>query len=154
MLKFISRECSWKFVNFSSLFLKNQWIFENRSKIVKLRKGLTRFGWHFECWAVQKCAECLLHHLGTCFASQAYTFWLSAAPTRTVRAACIWRILFAIPLGLAATLRAAWWFRLRSRVFRSGDACQKRFSWFSDWNPKVQTRVNLVDLVKSFQTDS
>ena len=26
------------------------------------------------------------------------------------------------------------------------------FSWFSDWNPKVQNCVNRVDLVKSFQT--
>ena len=51
---------------------------------------------------------------------------------------------------------------------RPEDACQKRFSWFSDWSPKVQkcvnylifnfgsflpkdARVNLVDLVKSFQ---
>ena len=25
-------------------------------------------------------------------------------------------------------------------------------AWFSDWIPKVQTRINLVDLVKSFQT--
>ena len=32
------------------------------------------------------------------------------------------------------------------------DACQKRFSWFFYWIPKVQKRVNLVDLVKSFQT--
>ena len=26
------------------------------------------------------------------------------------------------------------------------------FSWFSDWNPKVQKHVSLVDLVKSFPT--
>ena len=32
------------------------------------------------------------------------------------------------------------------------DACQKRFSWFFYWIPKVQKRKNLVDLVKSFQT--
>ena len=50
-------------------------------------------------------AECLLHHRGTCFASQAYIFWISAAPTRTVRAACIVHLLFATPLGLAASLR-------------------------------------------------
>ena len=25
------------------------------------------------------------------------------------------------------------------------------FSWFSDWNPKVQKHVNLVELVESFQ---
>ena len=50
-------------------------------------------------------AECLLHHRGTCFASQAYIFWLSAAPTRTVSAACIVHLLFATPLGLAASLR-------------------------------------------------
>ena len=31
------------------------------------------------------------------------------------------------------------------------DACQKRFSWFSHWSPKVQKFVNVVDLVKSFQ---
>ena len=33
---------------------------------------------------------------------------------------------------------AAWWFRLRGRELRPEDACQKRFSWFSDWSPKVQ----------------
>ena len=32
------------------------------------------------------------------------------------------------------------------------DACPKRFSWFFYWIPKVQKRVNLVNLVKSFQT--
>ena len=37
-------------------------------------------------------------------------------------------------------------------MLRPEGACQKRFSWFSDWSPKVQKRVNLVDLVKSFQT--
>ena len=37
----------------------------------------------------------------------------------------------------------AWWFRLRSRGLRPEDACQKRFSWFSDWSPKVQKCVNL-----------
>ena len=37
-------------------------------------------------------------------------------------------------------------------VFRPDDACQKRFSWFPDWIQTVQTCVNLVDLVKSFQT--
>ena len=66
----------------------------------------------------------------------------------------------------------------RGRVLRPEDACQKRSSWFSDWSPKVQKcvsvfsvlyifnisfstsvlfskrriSVNLVDLVKSFQT--
>ena len=42
-------------------------------------------------------------------------------------------------------------FRLRGRELRPEDACQKRFYWFSDWSPKVQKCVNLVDLVKSFQ---
>ena len=27
-----------------------------------------------------------------------------------------------------------------------------RFSWFFNWIPKVQKRVNIVDIVKSFQT--
>ena len=36
---------------------------------------------------------------------------------------------------------AACWFRLRSRVLRPEDACQTRFSWFSDWSPKVQKYV-------------
>ena len=36
---------------------------------------------------------------------------------------------------------AAWWFRLRGRELRPEDACQKRFSWFSDWSPKVQKCV-------------
>ena len=37
---------------------------------------------------------------------------------------------------------------------RSGaeDACQKRFSWFFYWIPKMQKFLNLVDLVKSFPT--
>ena len=34
------------------------------------------------------------------------------------------------------------------------DACPKRFSWFFYWIPKVQTCVNLVDLVKSFRVPS
>ena len=35
-------------------------------------------------------------------------------------------------------------------MLRPEDACQKRFSWFSDWSPKVQKHVNLEDLVKNF----
>ena len=31
-------------------------------------------------------------------------------------------------------------------------ACQKRFSWFSDWSQKVQKFANIVDLLKSFPT--
>ena len=38
-----------------------------------------------------------------------------------------------------------------SRVFECGAV--HSFSWFSDWSPKVQKCVNLVDLVKSFQTN-
>ena len=49
---------------------------------------------------------------------------------------------------------AACWFRLRGRELRPEDACQKRFSWFSDWSPKVQKCVNLVDLVESFQNSN
>ena len=37
-------------------------------------------------------------------------------------------------------------------MLRPDDACQKRFSWFSDWIQKVQKCVDLADLVKSFQT--
>ena len=44
------------------------------------------------------------------------------------------------------------WFLLRGCVFRPDDACQKRFSWFPEWSQKAQTCVNLVELVKSFQT--
>ena len=36
-----------------------------------------------------------------------------------------------------------------------GPGCYLRisgFSWFSDWNPKVQKYVNIVDLVKRFHT--
>ena len=33
-------------------------------------------------------------------------------------------------------------------VLRPDDACQKRFSWYSDWIQKVQKCVNLVDLDK------
>ena len=36
-----------------------------------------------------------------------------------------------------------------NRFFNS-ERCKKRFSWFFNWIAKVQTRVNLVDLVKSF----
>ena len=39
-------------------------------------------------------------------------------------------------------------------MLRPEDACQKRLSCFSDWNPKLQKYVHLVDLVKSFQTMS
>ena len=48
------------------------------------------------------------------------------------------------------------------RVLRPEDACQKRFSWFFNWIPKVhkcsflpkthKCNVNLVDLVEKFQT--
>ena len=41
---------------------------------------------------------------------------------------------------------------IRGRVLRPEDACQKRFSLFFYWIPKVQKCVNRVDLVKSFQT--
>ena len=44
------------------------------------------------------------------------------------------------------------WFLLRGCGLRPEDACKKRFSWFFYWIPNVQKRVNLVDLVKSFQT--
>ena len=44
------------------------------------------------------------------------------------------------------------WSLLRGCVFRPDDACQKRFSWFPDWIQKVQTCVDLVDLVKSSPT--
>ena len=37
-------------------------------------------------------------------------------------------------------------------VLRPEDACQKHFSWFFNWTPKVLTCVHLVDLVKSFHT--
>ena len=39
------------------------------------------------------------------------------------------------------------WFLLRGRVLRPDDACQKRFSWFSDWIPKVQKRMSLARCV-------
>ena len=48
---------------------------------------------------------------------------------------------------------AAWWFRLRGRELRPEDACQKRFSWFSDWSPKVQKCAHLVELEKCCQTN-
>ena len=35
-------------------------------------------------------------------------------------------------------------------MLRPEDACQKRFSGFFNWIPKVQKRVNLVDLVQRF----
>ena len=50
-------------------------------------------------------------------------------------------------------IAAVCWFLLRGRVLRPEDACQKRFSWFFYWIPKVQKRVNLVDLVRSFPTN-
>ena len=71
-----------------------------------------------------------------------YSLWQSRVPCD---------LLFSIsrrPRCIAAVC----WFLLRGRVLRPDDACQKRFSWFSDWIPKVQKSVNLVDLVKSFQT--
>ena len=44
--------------------------------------------------------------------------------------------LFSTPPGLAALPRPDGFFS--RRVFRPEDACKKRFSWSSDWNPKVQ----------------
>ena len=81
--------------------------------------------------------------LDICLASQASILLLSAAPARTVRAACIVHLLFATPLGLAASLRPD--------GFVSGAVRFVRRT-FADWSPKVQKRVNLVDLAKSFQT--
>ena len=40
----------------------------------------------------------------------------------------------------------------RRGVFRPDAASQKRFSWFPDLIQKVQRKVNLLDLVKSFPT--
>ena len=39
--------------------------------------------------------------------------------------------------------------------FLNSERCRsvKRFSWFSDWNQKVQTCVNIVDLVKRIHTN-
>ena len=39
-------------------------------------------------------------------------------------------------------------------MLRPDDACQKRFSWFLDWIPKLQKCVNLVGLVKRFRTSN
>ena len=49
-------------------------------------------------------------------------------------------------------------FKCRVMVFqldsKKAKVCQSRFSWFFYWIQKVQTCVNLVDLVKSFQTST
>ena len=60
-----------------------------------------------------------------------------AVPSRPFRAECLVHLLFfnsPRPRCIAAVCR----FLLRGCVFRPDDACQKRFSWFSDWIPKVQ----------------
>ena len=49
--------------------------------------------------------------------------------------------LFSTPPGLAALPRPDGFFS--GRVFRPEDACKRRFSWSSDWNPKVQKYVIL-----------
>ena len=86
-----------------------------------------------------------------CPALPDFIFWICAVPTRPVRAECLRHLLFSISPG-PRCIAAVCWFLLRGRVLRPDDACQKRVSWFSDWIQKVQKRVNLVDLVKSFQT--
>ena len=131
-----------------------------------MRKCLTKFSRIFERGAKQKkrkkeesfavptriCrADCSLHHPGTCLASQAFIFWISAVSTRTVRAACPVHppfLYFPRPRRFAAV----WWGLLRGRVLRPEDPCQKRFSWCFYRIPEVQKRVNLVDLVKNFRT--
>ena len=75
---------------------------------------------------------------------------ICAVPTRLGRAECRVHLLFSTsrrPHCVAVVC----WFLFRGCVFRLDDACQKRFSWFPDWIQKVQKRVNLVDLVKSFR---
>ena len=60
-----------------------------------------------------------------------------ALPTRFGRAECRVHLLFSIsrwPRCIAAVC----WFLLWGCVFRPDDACQKRFSRFSDWIQKVQ----------------
>ena len=89
--------------------------------------------------------------------SKRIIFWTCAAlarpcwvRTRCGRAECRVHLLFSTsrrPHCVAVVC----WFLLRGCVFRPDHACQKRFSWFPDWIQKVQTYVNLVDFVKSFQ---
>ena len=40
---------------------------------------------------------------------------------------------------IVSSERCKRWFLFRGCVFRPGDACQKRFLWFSDWIQKVET---------------
>ena len=88
-----------------------------------MRKCLTTFSRIVECGAVQKCAVCFVQ--------------------RTLARS----VFLGFQIGVPRCKR----FLLRGCVLRPDDACQKRFSWFFNWIPKVQKCVNLVDLVKSFQ---
>ena len=74
---------------------------------------------------------------------------ICAVPNRRGRAECRAHLLFS-PSRRPPCIAAVCWFLIWVCVFRPDDACQKRFSWFSDWIQKVQQFVNLVDLVKSF----
>ena len=59
---------------------------------------------------------------------------------------------FSLVLFIPRCIVAVGRFLLRGCVFRPDDACQKRFSWFSDWIPKmriVNPRDDLVDLLKN-----
>ena len=95
-------------------------------------------------------AACLLHHPGAAPRVTGVIFWISVVPTSAGRAACTCALSFRDSprhscCGLIASFPG-------HRVLRPEDACPKRFSWFFYWIPKVQKRVNLVDLVKSSLT--
>ena len=121
-----------KIGEFLTRIAENEQDFEN--KTAKMRKCLTKFSRIVECGAVQKCSP--------------YSHCQRSVP-------CALSFRYSSRLRCFA---AVWWSLLRGRVLSPEDACQKRFSRFSDWRPKLQkcerTRVNLVDLVKSFQTST
>ena len=77
-----------------------------------------------------------------------------SVPTRTVRAACMVHLLFATPLGLAASLRSDG-FVSGAVSFIRRTLARSAFLGFQIWILKVHNCVfcvNLVDLVKGFQT--
>ena len=120
-----------KVLKFRNLFIKvgDVWTtivniqrnFENN--IAKMRKCLKKFRWI---------------RIG---AKVAYSPWQSRVP-------CALSFLYFTQTSLHCCGLLV---LLRGCVFRSDDACQKRFSWFPDWIQKVQKCVNLGDLVKSFK---
>ena len=86
--------------------------------------------------------------------AEASIFRLCAVVTRILRAECLGHLFFSTS-SRPRCIAAVCWFLLWGCVLRPDDACQKRFSWCSDWIQKVQTcvhiSVHLVDIEEAFE---